>query len=186
MSAATDGPGSAESALIVRLPELEPLVGAFRARHDPAAADGVPAHVTVLYPFLAPRRISAAVLRALRDLFRDAASFTAEFAALRRFPDVLYLAPVDDAPFRALIGRVVAAYPEAPPYGGRFPDPVPHLTIAHAAGEAELDAIAAEVARGIAGRLPVRARVREVVLIENTSGTWQPWAELPLAPSPGG
>lgn len=30
----------------------EPLVGGFRERYDSSAAYGMPAHVTVLYPFL--------------------------------------------------------------------------------------------------------------------------------------
>ena len=42
---------SVPTALVVLVPEAEPVVAAHRLRHDPAAADGVPAHVTVLYPF---------------------------------------------------------------------------------------------------------------------------------------
>ena len=37
-----------ETALIVPVPEVEPIVGRFRDRYDPAAADGIPAHVTVV------------------------------------------------------------------------------------------------------------------------------------------
>jgi hypothetical protein len=42
-----------ESALVV--PEAEPLVKPFRDRYDPSAAAGVPAHITLLYPFKQPR-----------------------------------------------------------------------------------------------------------------------------------
>src|SRR5712675_2883024 len=56
----------AESALIVRVPAAEPHVSGLRARFDPAAALGVPAHVTVLYPFVPPDRITAAVLARVR------------------------------------------------------------------------------------------------------------------------
>lgn len=40
-----------ESALVVLVPEAEALVKSFRDRHDPSAAAGVPAHITLLYPF---------------------------------------------------------------------------------------------------------------------------------------
>jgi hypothetical protein len=42
------------SAVVVPVPEAEPRVGALRTALDPSAALGVPAHVTILYPFVAP------------------------------------------------------------------------------------------------------------------------------------
>ncbi|HYN34704.1 MAG TPA: hypothetical protein VES40_18925 [Ilumatobacteraceae bacterium] len=39
------------SALVVLVAEAETLISAHRLRHDPVAARGVPAHVTVLHPF---------------------------------------------------------------------------------------------------------------------------------------
>ena len=42
--------GPRESALLVAVPEAEPLVGALRLVHDPSAAVGVPAHITILLP----------------------------------------------------------------------------------------------------------------------------------------
>ena len=43
-----------ESALLVAVPAAEPAVAAHRSRLDTSAAVGVPAHITVLYPFLPP------------------------------------------------------------------------------------------------------------------------------------
>jgi hypothetical protein len=48
-----------ESAIVVRIPETERLVGRFRADLDVAAALGVPAHVTVLAPFVPPASSTA-------------------------------------------------------------------------------------------------------------------------------
>ncbi|MEU6741541.1 hypothetical protein [Streptosporangium sandarakinum] len=53
------------TALIVPIPEAEEAVGPFRAALDVSAGWGVPAHVTVLYPFLPPERIDSRVLAAL-------------------------------------------------------------------------------------------------------------------------
>ena len=41
-----------QTALVVAVPSAEPVVARLRASYDVAAAYGVPAHVTVLYPFL--------------------------------------------------------------------------------------------------------------------------------------
>jgi hypothetical protein len=49
----------AESAFIVRVPEAEPHVAHLRERFDPMALLGVPAHITLLYPFLSPEQIAA-------------------------------------------------------------------------------------------------------------------------------
>jgi len=51
----------AESAFIVRVPEAEPCVGALRERFDASVKLGVPAHITVLVPFMSPERITEAV-----------------------------------------------------------------------------------------------------------------------------
>ena len=43
---------SYESALVVLVPEAEAVVGRLRHRYDPSAAVGIPAHITLNYPFL--------------------------------------------------------------------------------------------------------------------------------------
>src|SRR5262245_17605350 len=58
-----------EPALIVAVPEAERAVARFRAALDLAAGWGVPAHVTVLYPFLPPQRINEDVLTTLSQNF---------------------------------------------------------------------------------------------------------------------
>ena len=58
----------AQSALIVAVPEAEPAVGALRARYDSSASWGVPAHITLLYPFLPPGAITVDVLSAIQQI----------------------------------------------------------------------------------------------------------------------
>ncbi|WP_285683584.1 hypothetical protein [Actinoplanes sp. NBRC 103695] len=69
-----------ETALIIPVPAAEPVLGAHRSRLDRAASWGVPAHVTVLYPFLPLSSIRTA---ARARLFRGFPAFTvlAEAAA---------------------------------------------------------------------------------------------------------
>src|SRR5215216_5253276 len=49
------------SALIVAVPEAEPLVGGWRLRYDDASL-GVPAHVTLLFPFMPAEELGEALL----------------------------------------------------------------------------------------------------------------------------
>jgi len=158
------------------VPEAAPLVSHWRDRLDPYAAVGIPAHVTVLAPFLDTGRIGAAELAALHGLFAACPAFDVTFPRCARFPGVLYLAPEPAGPFRALTGAVAARWPETPPYGGRFPDVVPHLTVAYSEDRSALDRVEA----GLAGGLPARARIASAQLLANDQGRWTELASFRL------
>ena len=57
----------AQSAVILPVPEADAVIGEWRRRLDRSAAWGVPAHVTLLFPFVAPADIDARVLAAVAD-----------------------------------------------------------------------------------------------------------------------
>jgi 2'-5' RNA ligase len=83
-----------ESAFMILVPEAEPLVGAFRDRYDPSAAAGVPAHITLLYPFKHPDEVDQSMLDDLSASFKRHVPFQFSLASIRDFPDaILYLAP---------------------------------------------------------------------------------------------
>jgi hypothetical protein len=172
---------SIESAVVVLVPEAEALVKPFRNRYDPSAALGVPAHITLLYPFKPPDEIGSAVLDKLRHGFARFAPFRFALASIRRFPaEVLYLAPEPDEPFRRLTSAIWDWYPETPPYGGKWPDIVPHLSVASLADERRLERIADEFAQVAHRILPIDAMAAEVALMDNRSGHWQVRATLGL------
>jgi 2'-5' RNA ligase len=167
-----------QSAFIVRVPEAEPHVASWRDRFDPAARLGVPAHVTVLFPFMAPERIDAAVLAQAQAILSGLAPFAFRLARIDRFPGVLYLAPEPAEPFIELTDSFVRSFPEFPPYGGQFATVVPHLTVGHAK-DPELDLIAS----ALRASLPpggVTSSCGRLSLIENSTGRWLPMHELPL------
>jgi hypothetical protein len=168
------------SGLIVEIPEAEPIVGRHRAALDPNARLGVPAHVTVLFPFLPPARLDHGVLKDLGALFSDLPAFEVTFTSLSWFDrDVLWLAPEDPRPFLTLTWAVHHAFPGFPPYGGEHADPAPHLTVAHSCAEARMQA----AARQITPLLPVSSVVREVTLMTQpgTGGHWSRRASFALA-----
>src|SRR5512144_1866565 len=82
-----------QTALVVPVPEAEPAVRTWRERYDPAARAGVPAHVTVLFPFLHASLVGHGTCAVLDEIFGRHRSFEVRFETCGRFPGVLYLAP---------------------------------------------------------------------------------------------
>ena len=93
----------AKTALIVPVPAAEPAVGNLRRRFDPSAEHGIPAHVTLLAPFLPAERIDDAVRAALAERAAATPPFAFELDRLDCFPGVVYLHPTPGDPFVALI-----------------------------------------------------------------------------------
>lgn len=161
------------SAFIVQVPSAEPLVEDLRVRFDAAAKLGVPAHITVLVPFMAPAEITPAVLDRARHALSRVAAFSFTLDTVARFQTTAYFAPDPPEPFVALTGALVEAFPAFQPYGGEHQGVVPHLTVAH--GDAsEAAAAAEELQRRLDTLGTVMDRCTSVVLIENSTGRWEP------------
>lgn len=166
------------SAVIAAIPEIEPVVAPHRRRLDRSAAWGVPAHVTVLYPFLAPAELDADAVAALGAAVRTVDCFDLKLRRLERFgEEVLWLAPEPDAAFRTLTNAVWKRFPTCPPYGGAHDELVPRLTVGHDHCVDQLRA-AAEM---ISPALPITDRVESVQLI---CGSPEPdsWSTLTVLP----
>jgi 2'-5' RNA ligase len=168
------------SAVIVPV-ELPPSLERARLASDPMAALGVPAHITLLFPFLEPSTVGGAVLSRLRGVVRSQPRFGFALAEVRTFPTadgspgVVYLASEPAAPFSRLTRAIWAAWPDHPPYEGAHEEVIPHLTIAdHTTGAAEIEALAA-------AELPIPRRAEEAwLLVEGEDDRWRPGARLPL------
>ncbi|MEU7857620.1 2'-5' RNA ligase family protein [Nonomuraea sp. NPDC049141] len=161
------------TALVVPIPEAEPVVGRWRTALDPSAAYGVPAHVTVMYPFLP---LDAVDREALAGLFAGYAPFEVVFARCGRLPELLYLEPVPGEPFVQLTHAVTGRWPEARPYGGKYETVMPHLSIGYENDGAALDEAGTAIERG----LPVTARVGAVQLVAYDGTVWQVVEDFPL------
>ncbi|MGW3288397.1 2'-5' RNA ligase family protein [Streptomyces sp. NPDC001002] len=164
-----------QTGLVVLVPEAEPVVRTWRERLDPAARAGVPAHATVLFPFLPADLVDDGTRAALGELAARHPAFDVSFERCGRFPGVLYLAPTPDTPFRRLTEAVVERWPEAPPYGGKY-EPVPHLTVGQVRDEAALS----EAEADIGPKLPVAAHVSSVDLVVFSGTEWRLEASFPL------
>ena len=111
------------------------------------------AHVTALGPFLDELDPDAEAVVA--GIARRTEPFDFVLADLDTFPDgIVHLVPEPAGPFSALTRRLVEAFPQCPPYGGRVPDPQPHLTL-----DARSATVTEESTRqSLGGLLPARCR----------------------------
>jgi 2'-5' RNA ligase len=147
-----------------------------RRQWDWAAGAGVPAHVTIVFPFLPVTRLSPEVRLSLAAIAKLHEPFDVRFDRVGRFPNVVYLAPEPSAPFLSLTEAVVARFPDHPPYEGAFDEIVPHLTVAESPS-APLDQIAEDAER----HLPFTRRVASIeVLVEASDAHWHSRWRIPL------
>jgi len=166
----TDG----DSGLLVPIPEAEVLIGGLRMRHDPTAPRGVPAHVTVLFPFIPRERIDDAVRSAVRDLLADIAPFDYRFGRVETVGETnVHLAPEPAGAFLALTEVIFGHWPEFPPYGGVIETVIPHMTVGDRLGEGEADAVARRAQQALRRHGPIAGRAEAVWLMtEDAGGRW--------------
>lgn len=155
--------GGGHSVIAVPVPALDDLVRARTARYDASYVSTDPAfthaHITLLGPWLAEPTPDD--LSAVAAVLAGEPPFAFELSDVRAFPDgIVHLVPEPAAPFCRLTARLAEAFPQTPPYEGRYLDLVPHLTLEHSS----TGATAASVAREIGTRLPVRAVAEQVDL----------------------
>lgn len=158
-----------QSAVLIPVPQADSVVGRWRYEHDPVASAGVPAHVTLVVPWLPPERITEEDLAELQEELADVHAFDFTLARIDWFGRrVLWLAPEPAEPFLKLTHRLAERF-HTPPWEGEFDEVIPHLTVAHASDGAELVPVAADVAT----RLPVRCRAEEIWVMIGGGGRWE-------------
>ena len=166
-----------ETALVVTVPEAEPLVSDWRAEHDWSAQRGVPAHITILYPVAPTEKVDESLLDQLGQLFAAEAPISFELARVARFPEVVWLAPEPSQPFSALVDLVAARFPDYPPYEGAHDEVIPHLTVAEGGPDLQ-----DRVEAAIAEHLPISAHASHVAfLFEGADGLWSEAHRFPLS-----
>lgn len=160
-----------ESAIIVPV-QVPVAVGRLRDRMDPSAAQGVPAHVTLIYPFMTVDGLTDEVRRQLEQIIAGEPSFPFVLTSVGRWPNVVYLTPQPAEPFQRLTLALAAEFPDYPPYEGVHEVIVPHLTIAQDVP----DDYYAAAEHALPAMLPIRDVAREAWLIGHTPD--QPWHTL--------
>lgn len=178
-----------QAVLQVPVPALEEFVRGRYRHYDPTLLSPDPAfghaHVTVLAPF--PASPTPDDLATIAALAATTEPFDFELDEVAAFDTgLIHLPPRPCDGFRELTGRVMAAFPQCRPYGGRFGVPDPHLTLDQLADDVTLAGVAAAVAPW----LPAPGRAEELQLAWYRAGgsrilrRWRLGVAAPLEPHP--
>ncbi len=136
-------PGTMTTTIMIVAPHSVQAIAApimRRCAHDTLIR--VPAHLTVLFPFVPYERLDEASER-VREICASIAPFDITMSGYDSFPGVAFMTPVDPEPIKAVFRRIYAAFPECPPYDGAHGNDLhPHMTVGEFASEAEQQAAA--------------------------------------------
>jgi 2'-5' RNA ligase len=162
--------GARQSAIVIPVPEAESLVADYRLEHDPVASAGVPAHITLIVPWVPPDEIVDGDLAELAKTLSEIEPFDFSLGRVCWFGRrVLWLGPDPVEPFIKLTGMLADRF-GTPPYGDEFDEVVPHLTVAHATdGTSESVQV---IAVRLASRLPVACRTKEAWVMVGDGSRW--------------
>jgi 2'-5' RNA ligase len=172
------------TAIALLLEDAAPEVASARAELDPETAARIPFHVTLLHPFVPRRRLDAPVSDALRGFFAARPPLAFDLVSVEEFPGVVaYAAPDPTAELLQLMRELWDRFPDTPPYGGAFAEPVPHATLCRLdeGGDASPERARARVQP----LLPVRCRLDAAALLEEYEpGCWRQLRPLPFGAGP--
>jgi 2'-5' RNA ligase len=170
----------AETAIVVVVPEAQAAVDLPRRRYTVDGAEGMPPHITLLYPFLdtdllVPRRIGE-----VKEALTAFPPFDGELAEVARFEQsvdsVLWLAPRPAERLVAITEALVRAFPDHPPYAGAYETTVPHLTVAMS----EDGDVLAEIEADLVKKMPIAMRVGSVAIFAHAAKRWKLLTRIPL------
>ncbi len=148
-----------------------------------AVRNGIPLHVTLLFPFVQVDGLGAVEESRLRDVVAGQATFDFALTRVETFPEHVWLAPEPVAPFAALTTAIHAAFPAYAPYEGAFAEVIHHATLARVQ-PGELDATVATLQPKAEALLPVELRATEVTLLaEDPTERWSVREVIPLGAS---
>ncbi|MFF5126689.1 2'-5' RNA ligase family protein [Streptomyces syringium] len=168
-------PEPGTTAVVIVLPDAAPLLDA-AWRIDPALVRrGVPAHVSLLYPFVPEPALTGQDEEGVRSL---AASFPAADLALEEVVTASGFVAVTVPGLQPVVDAFRARWPGLRPYRGRFGvRPAAHVTVAMGADD---PAAAADVRAAVGSLLPLRTRAAAVQLVVLTKEGWQSRFTAPL------
>lgn len=171
-----------QSALIVEVPWSESVVGPWRRDHDPNSHRGVPAHITILFPFRAPDALDDDVIGTLTAIATTIRTCDLSLVEVDSFPDAVWLRPDPDDHLHTLGAAVWSTFPDCPPHGGRFPALRPHVTIGQSPDPDQVEALRARAATELAATLPVSGPIEGLSLfVSDESGEWSRRRMFPFA-----
>ncbi|MGJ7906419.1 2'-5' RNA ligase family protein [Actinopolyspora sp. H202] len=135
--------------LVIPVPAADAALAPVAERYPHVVRDGVPAHLSVLYPFLAAEELDTGVVTTLRALFDRQPPLRVVLDRCHRQGGFVYLVPEPMDALRELTDRVRRGWPHLVPYEGRYDLVDPHVTVAMGAEEETAAALRREAAESV-------------------------------------
>jgi 2'-5' RNA ligase len=158
-----------DSALVIPV-SLPPRLERERRLYVSVAAHGVPAHLTLLYPFIAPADLSDHDRQRIASILEQHPAIDYSLGGIRAWPTALYLEVLPASPFAQLVDDLNAAYPAWVPYRGEF-SYVPHVTVAELRPADSLQI--AHPPRFSSPRRPLGRRAeRAILIVQDQADRW--------------
>ena len=115
VSSALPSASKSATVIVVPVPEAEALVGRYRLRHTTSGGKGMPAHITVVAPFVDSDLLAAGAIQEVRDLLSEFGAFGFSLARAAYFAlderRALYLAPTPSEPFVRMAETILGQFP---------------------------------------------------------------------------
>lgn len=135
----------------------------------------MPAHVSLLYPFVPESALTGQDEKGVRSL---AASFPAADLLLEELVTASGFVGVTVPQLQPIVDAFHTQWPGLRPYGGRFGTrPATHVTVAMGADN---PTTSAQVRTAVGSLLPLRTRAAAVQLVVLTEEGWRPRFTAPL------
>ncbi len=160
-------PTNGQTGLVVPVPTADVLLASVGARYPGTVREGVPAHVSLLYPFVAAAELDEGITSALGELLAGQAPMRVQFAECYRRDGFVALLPDPIDGLKELVSTTRRRWPDVVPYEGVYGDVEPHLTVAMRCSAETAVAIEQEVT----AQLPISAELREAWLVA-FEGQW--------------
>ncbi len=118
-----------QTGLILAVPGLPAGVEAWRLAALPGSRLDLQPHLSVLYPWV-DREPTVEDRARVWNATRELPPFVIRFREVGTFPGFVWLRPEPWEAVQAVYEAVAGAFAELPPYAGKHPRVIPHLTVA--------------------------------------------------------
>ncbi len=162
-----------QSVILIPIPSADPVIGEWRKKYDHVALHGIPAHITLLFPFKESSQITQEIIKKLEGIFLKVKQFPFTLDRINTFPNVIFLDPNPRDEFIKLIEAIVHIFPENSPYEGKYSSINPHATIAQISDIEKTDSLKKQIEEDISINFPIQCLAKEAwLMIEDEKGEW--------------
>ncbi len=154
-------PTHGRTGLVIPVPAADALLGSVGARYPGTVRAGLPAHVSLLYPFVVAAELDERVATALHELFVEQVPIPVDFVECFRRGGFVALRPEPSDRLNELMTETWRRWPDVVPYEGAYRDVEPHVTIAMRCSEQ----LAVRIEQEVTAELPICAELREAWLL---------------------